>query len=120
MSSNIRIQRICQHCGNEFTAKTTVTKYCGDNCAKRAYKKRKKDDKIETSNQETFMIKATPVRIIQEQDFLNIQDACELLGISRMTLHRMIKNGRIPATKLGRRTIIARKNIDALFNPTTP
>ncbi len=119
MSSNIRVQRICQHCGNEFTAKTTVTKYCGDNCAKRAYKKRKKDEKIVNSDQETLVIKATPVKVIQEQDFLNIKDACELLGISRMTLHRMVKDGRIPATKLGRRTIIARKNIDALFNLKT-
>ncbi len=31
MSSNIKLQRICQHCGNEFTAKTTVTQYCGVN-----------------------------------------------------------------------------------------
>ena len=42
MSSNIRIQRICQQCKNEFTAKTTVTKYCSDRCSKRAYKARQK------------------------------------------------------------------------------
>ncbi|MFA6334291.1 MAG: CHC2 zinc finger domain-containing protein [Bacteroidales bacterium] len=30
MGSNIRVQRICQYCGKEFTARTTVTKYCGD------------------------------------------------------------------------------------------
>src|SRR5690554_6590748 len=29
MSSNIRITRVCQFCGNSFTAKTTVTKFCG-------------------------------------------------------------------------------------------
>lgn len=119
MSSNIRVQRICQHCGNEFTAKTTVTKYCGDNCAKRAYKKRKKDEKIGKSNQETIEIKAVPVKALQEQDFLNIQETCELLGISRMTLYRMIRDNRIQATKIGRRTIIARKNIDHLFNITS-
>ncbi|MEO0553625.1 MAG: helix-turn-helix domain-containing protein [Bacteroidota bacterium] len=116
MSSNIRVQRICQHCGNEFTAKTTVTKYCGDDCAKRAYKKRKKEEKIGKSNEETIEIKAATVKAIQEQDFLNIQETCELLGISRMTLYRMIRDNRIQATKIGRRTIIARKNIDHLFN----
>jgi hypothetical protein len=47
MSSNIRIPKICQHCGNEFVPKTTVTKYCGDDCAKRAYKKRKRDEKVQ-------------------------------------------------------------------------
>ena len=35
MSSNIRIQRICQHSEKEFAAKTTVIKYCGDDYAKR-------------------------------------------------------------------------------------
>ena len=39
MSSNIFVQRICEECGNEFTARTTVTRFCGDRCAKRAYKK---------------------------------------------------------------------------------
>uniref|UniRef100_UPI0028B10B01 hypothetical protein n=1 Tax=Sphingobacterium multivorum TaxID=28454 RepID=UPI0028B10B01 len=38
MSSNIKIKKICQQCGQEFIARTTVTKYCGDNCAKKAYK----------------------------------------------------------------------------------
>ena len=46
MSSNIAIQRICQHCGKEFTARTTVTQYCSDDCAKRAYKARIKAAKF--------------------------------------------------------------------------
>jgi len=49
MSSNIRVLRICKLCGEEFIAKTTVTKFCGDRCAKRAYKARKKDEKIGAS-----------------------------------------------------------------------
>lgn len=40
MSSNLKIRRICQHCGQEFVARTTVTRYCGDYCAKKAYKLR--------------------------------------------------------------------------------
>ena len=38
MSSNIRITRACQYCGDSLTAKTIVTKFYGDNCAKKAYK----------------------------------------------------------------------------------
>ena len=48
MSSNIKVQRICQHCGNEFTARTTTTQYCGDTCAKRAYKARLRAAKVES------------------------------------------------------------------------
>ena len=53
MRSKISVQRICEHCGDVFTAKTTVTRFCGDNCAKRAYKQRLKASKIEVSNKET-------------------------------------------------------------------
>lgn len=57
MSSNIRIQRICQCCGKEFTARTTTTKTCSDNCAKMLYKQKRRDAKIESSNSETQRIK---------------------------------------------------------------
>jgi hypothetical protein len=46
MSSNIRLKKVCQHCHRPFIAKTTVTKFCGDECAKRNYKKRERDKKI--------------------------------------------------------------------------
>ena len=36
MSSNIKTQTICQHCGNEFTAQT-VAEFCSDACAKQAH-----------------------------------------------------------------------------------
>lgn len=116
MSSNIRIQRICYQCGSEFTAKTTVTKYCGDICAKRAYKKRKKDEKIQQSNIEAVRQSKLPIRKLEEKSFLSINDTCKLLGISRMSLYRLIKSGMVPANKLGRRTIIYRKNLDLIFN----
>jgi len=45
------------------------------------------------------------VRILREE-FLSISDTCQLLGASRMTIYRQIKNGNINAVKLGRRTII--------------
>ena len=118
MSSNIKVQRICQHCGNEFTAKTTVTKYCGDNCAKRAYKKRKKEEKIGASNKETIEIVAQPIRAIQEKDFLSLDEAAKLLSVSRTTLYRMRKDGAIQFAVIGKKKVISRKSIDQLFNPT--
>lgn len=116
MSSNIRIRRVCQYCGIEFTAKTTVTKYCGDSCAKKAYKKRKKEESIAASNEETVQQVKLEVKKLEEKSFLTISQTCELLGISRMSLYRIIKEGTLGATKLGRRTIIHRKNLDSLFN----
>ena len=53
MSSNIEIKRVCEYCGNEFTARTTKTKYCSHKCNSRDYKKKIKEKKIQVSNKET-------------------------------------------------------------------
>lgn len=115
MSSNIKIQRICQHCGNEFTARTTVTKYCNDTCAKRAYKVRMKEIKIQVSNVETQRIKEKPIEEIKAKEFLSIADTSKLLGVSPRTLYRMIARKELKVGKAGNRTIIKRSEIDRLF-----
>ena len=83
MSSKIRVKRICQHCGNEFEARTTVTKYCSDNCAKRAYKVRFRDSKIEASNIETKVLSELPQQAIKSKKFLTVRDIATLLNSSR-------------------------------------
>lgn len=106
-------------CGKEFTARTTVTKYCGDVCAKKAYKARIKAFKIEDSNTDTFQIKHLPNEKIKEigsKDYLTIEESCLVLSVSRWTLWRMIKNGRIPSLKIGRLIRIKRSDIDEFFN----
>ena len=50
MSSNIQITRVCQFCNSEFTAKTTVTKYCSHRCASSSYKARTRNQNIVQSN----------------------------------------------------------------------
>ena len=116
MSSNIKIQRICQHCNNEFTARTTVTQYCGDNCAKRAYKVRMKDLKIEASNNETQLLKAKPIEEIKGKDFLTVKDVSKLLNCSIRTVYYHIESRNIKAVNLGERiTRVKRSEIDKLF-----
>lgn len=110
MSTNIKVQKICQHCGIEFTARTTVTKYCGDTCAKRAYKARLKKQKIDACNQETLRIKNKPLEDVQAKEFLNVSEAARLLGCSKRTVYRMIDNGKIPAVNLLERMTRIRKS----------
>jgi len=69
MSSNIKIQRICQYCKQEFTAKTTVTKYCSLKCNQRAYKKLKRSEKIKQSNTETVKVKLTLLKFLIQKSF---------------------------------------------------
>jgi excisionase family DNA binding protein len=112
MSSNIQVQRICQHCGKGFTARTTVTRYCGDTCSKKAYKERLKASKIDASNQETRRIKNRPIEELKAKAFLSIADTCKLIGISRRTVYRMIERGELITGKAGRRTIIRRSDLE--------
>ncbi len=116
MSSNIEITRICQFCDNEFTARTTVTKYCSHRCASLAYKARQRGKDIAKSNRETAEIISAPIIELQAKDFLSVSDASELLGVSRWTLSRAINDGRLNAVRFGKRIVIKRTEIDRLFS----
>lgn len=122
MSSNIQIPKVCQHCGHSFVARTTVTKYCGDTCAKKAYKKRKRDEKIKAALVETQneiqglqTSQSAQTSTLHSKEFLSVQEVANLIGVSRWTIQRMIQRQQLKAAKFGRRTIIARTEIDNLF-----
>lgn len=115
MSSNIKVQRICRYCNREFTARTTVTLYCSDECAKRAYKARKKAEKIELTNSQTSALRFKTQEDLKGKEYLSISETCLLLSVSRWTLWRAIKNGSLNAAKLGRRTLIRRSDLNKLF-----
>jgi len=122
MSSNIRVQRICQHCHTEFTAKTTVTQYCSDKCSKRAYKERIKVGKIDRSNKETSSIVNKNLESVKQQEYLTVRDASILIGCSTKTIYRLIDKRELTASNLAERmTRIRRSEIDKLLSvPTVP
>jgi excisionase family DNA binding protein len=115
MSSNIEILKICEYCGQEFTAKTTVTRFCSDTCAKRAYKQRARRKKIDSAVGETKALKLAFKTDIKGKDYLSVTELCLLVGVSRRTIYRMIQRKEIPIAKFGARTIIQRSAIDSLF-----
>lgn len=132
MSSTIKLPKFCNHCGKAFIAQKTTTQFCGHPCASRAYKKRKREEKVnaEFKNQQSKIVSASPVVAtetlsnpiagnhtnLREKEFLSILEVATLLGASRWTIQRMIKSNRLPVAKLGSRTIIKRASIDNLFN----
>lgn len=116
MSSNIEIQKYCEYCGNEFTAKTTVTRYCSDVCSKRAYKARKRAEKINSAIVEVKKVEQKPIEVITNKDYLNINEVCQLLGISRRTVYRLIENGDIEKIKIRSRTIFKRSTLNKFID----
>ena len=116
MSSNIRITRVCQYCGGEFEAKTTVTKYCTDVCAKRHYKARKREEKVQISNTETNAVLTKPLQEIQSKEILTVRDAAKLLSCSIRTIYNLIDRGTLNGIRFSeRKTLLRRSDIERFF-----
>lgn len=111
------IPKVCEFCGKNFIAKTTVTRYCSHKCNQRHYKARKREEKVQKSLETHELLKKV-VHIPNSagnKEYYGIKESAELIGISRWTIQRLIKKGTIQAAKFGRRTIIKRADIEKLF-----
>jgi excisionase family DNA binding protein len=116
MSSKIEVQRICQHCGNEFTARTTVTRFCSHRCASAAHKQKVRAGKVEESNKETQQVKTRPIEELKAKEFLTVREVARLLNCSVRSAYYYIESGTIKAVNLGQRiTRVKRSDIDKLF-----
>lgn len=118
MSSNIRIKKVCEHCGEIFMAKTTITRYCSHRCNSAAYKKKEKQDKIEQSNQQTKNKILSPQEVIQPEikvlkELVNVRELSVITSLSERTLFRLIKDKKFPRIKIGKRLMF---NKDAVIN----
>ena len=121
MSSKIEVKRICERCGDEFTAKTTVTRFCSLKCNSKANKQQAKAAKIERSNAETLRIKLKPIEELKVREFLTVREVATLLNCSVRSVYNHIDNGRIQAINLSdRMTRIKRSDIDKIFEKSQP
>lgn len=123
MSSNMAIPKTCTYCGKAYIAKTTLTRYCCLKCSSRHWKEKAREQKIQKSlveQQQTMKsvrsIKLKSPSSLISKNYLCVQDAAELIGVSRWTINRMIKRGDLLTHKFGRKKIIERSQIDKLFN----
>ncbi|MCX8534336.1 helix-turn-helix domain-containing protein [Chryseobacterium luquanense] len=117
MSSKIEIKKSCEYCGNDFIARTTVTRYCGEVCSKRTYKSRKRAEKINAVINQVSNPKSEKTFDERNKDFLTVKETAKLLSCSIRTVYYYIEHGSIPARNLGSRlTRIKRSSIDKLFD----
>ena len=127
MSSKKSFIKTCEYCKNEFEAKTLYTRYCSHKCNSRHYKILKRLEKIKKVTEKQKISKKTSVKIpietetefmnnLTSKEFLSINDTANLIGVSKRTIYRLIKNKKLKVTKIGSRTIIKRCEIEKLFN----
>lgn len=114
MSSNIKIERICEWCGNRFMAQTTVTRFCSKRCSEHSYKERMRQKKMALSNMETSQCNLN--RKSKDKDFLTPTETAQYLGVGRTYIYDCINRGKIKVTRIGRKTLISKADIQAMFD----
>ncbi len=116
MSSNIKIQKNCEFCGNEFTARTLYTRYCSKSCNKKHYKQLLLGKNLDTK-QSQESIKISPIEILRNasQEYFEINEAAIIMRISRRTLYRLISLKKIKKKKMLSRTVILKEDIKLFF-----
>ena len=113
MTTFIKVQKLCEYCGKEFTAKTTVTRFCSTPCASKAGKARIRTAKVQAVNSDT---RTRKLEGLKEKEFLTAREAATLLNCSVRSVYYNIKSGQLKAINLGQRvTRIKRSDIDKLF-----
>lgn len=109
-ASKYKLERKCERCGKTFLAKTIYSKYCSEACSKAAYREKKRESKKEEQRQELAS------KIPEERPYISIAEAVTLFGVSRDTIYRLVRSGKIPAINLGERlTRISRTHIESMF-----
>ena len=133
MSSNFEITKTCELCGSSFIARKLTTQYCSHQCSQRAYKLRKRDERIKAvadSETTTFGLaqkKSNEFNPIQNdstslnrKEFLNVLEASELLGVCRATINNYCVQGKLKCIKMNRKIFIRRNDIEQLFESAPP
>ncbi len=118
MSRNIKIERICEWCGNRFMAQTTVTRFCSKRCSEHSYKERMRQKKMVLSNMETSQCNLD--RKSKDKDFLTPTETAQYLGVGRTYIYDCINRGKINVTRIGRKTLISKTDIQAMFDFLSP
>lgn len=109
MSSKIKVQRLCEYCGNEFSAQTTKTKYCSKNCNSRHYKQKKRQSIIELSNTSTSKTRTESLVDINKKEVLSISETALYLGITRQTVYNWLNNGSLIGKRMSNRKVLILK-----------
>jgi excisionase family DNA binding protein len=108
--SKLKIPKNCEHCGRLFEAKTITTRFCSKTCANNSGNEKKKNERKEAKQQELI------AKIPTNRPYISIAEAVSLFGVSRDTIYRLVRMGKIPAINLSERlTRISRTHIETMF-----
>ena len=115
--SKLKIPRVYEQCSKPFEAKTVTTRFCGVSCANKSGKERKKLEKQQKEKENLLQKYSNKISEVQTREFITVSEATVMFGISKDTIHRMIKKGLIGGANLGiRLTRVKRADLENLFS----
>ena len=114
--SKLKIPRVCEHCSKPFEAKTVITRFCSKSCANKSGKETKKQEKKQKEIESLLEKYSNKIAEVQTREFISVSEATVMFGISKDTIHRMIRNGLLTGVNLGvRLTRVKRTDLEAIF-----
>lgn len=117
MSSNITVQKICEFCGTKFTAKTLFTRYCSKQCNSRHYKQVAKEEKAKILGAQLIATETSPTEVLAntDQDYFELNEAAQIMRVSKRTLYRLLALRKLKKKKILSRTVILKEDIKMFF-----
>ena len=109
----MEVRRICQWCGKPFIAQKTTTRFCSPECAKRGYKHRIKERKMELRHaQEMHELRQN----LERQDYFTFSQAARLMGVSRQYIYKLVKEDKLRASRISNKmSFIRRTDIELML-----
>ena len=112
-TSKFRVFRTCEFCGKEFYAQKVSSRYCSKRCNELAYKQRRRQRQITEAEARVLQ---KPIEEVSSKEFLSLQDASVLFGITKRSVYNLIYNGVLQAFKFSSRMTFVRKtDIERMF-----
>jgi excisionase family DNA binding protein len=121
MSSNIRIEKTCEHCKSKFIAKTIYTRFCSHYCNRKAYKLSKLNEKVKNAKRSLAAVPTGRIQdlfdfsAIKEKELLTINEASAFLCITQVTLRRWMQEGIVKSSRIGKKHLIHRSHLNRLL-----
>ena len=106
----MRTTKKCPICGTTFTPKTINSRYCSEQCSRKAYKRKVAEEKRQQE------LDTIAVSVPCDRPYISVPEAIAIYGVAKSTLYRLIRQGHIPAINLGTRLLrIDRQKLESIF-----
>ena len=117
-ATNIPVKRVCEFCGKEFISQKITTRFCSKECNNKAYKLRLRQTHVKLSENKAA---EKPLAEIKDKEYLSVNEAAIVLGLSRKSAYNLIYKGVLKATQFSNRlTIVKRSDIETMFENGKP